>query len=48
MGGFEGGKIKCKKSAYHGQRKCGGWRNEGLPWTYSLDKKLVYQSDFAK
>lgn len=42
MGGFEGGKVKCKSSAY-----C-GWRNEGLPWSYSLDKKLVYQPDLAK
>ena len=48
MGGFEGDKVKYKKSAYHGQRKLGGWRNEGLPWTYYIDKKLVYQPDLAK
>ncbi|MDO9566006.1 MAG: rhodanese-like domain-containing protein [Candidatus Desulfaltia sp.] len=48
MGGFEGGKVKCKSSAYSGQRKLGGWRNEGLPWTYHMDKKLVYQPDIAK
>jgi len=48
MDGFEGGKVKCKSSAYCGQRKVGGWRNEGLPWTYSIDKKLLYQPDLAK
>ncbi len=48
MGGFEGGKVKYNKSAYVGQRKLGGWRNEGLPWTYHIDKKLVYQPDLSK
>jgi len=43
LGGFEGDKIKYNKSAYHGQRKLGGWRNEGLPWTYHMDPKLAYQ-----
>ncbi len=48
LGGFEGDKVKYKKSAYCGQRKLGGWRNEGLPWTYHIDKKLVYQPDLPK
>ena len=48
LGGFEGDKVKYKKSACCGQRKLGGWRNEGLPWTYHIDKKLVYQPDLAK
>lgn len=48
MGGFEGGKVKCKASASAGQRKIGGWRNEGLPWTYHIDKTLIYKSDLAK
>jgi rhodanese-related sulfurtransferase len=48
LGGFEGDKVKDKSSAYYGQRKLGGWRNEGLPWTYNIDKKLVYQPDLAK
>jgi rhodanese-related sulfurtransferase len=48
LGGFEGDKVKNKSSAYYGQRKLGGWRNEGLPWTYKVDKKLVYQPDLAK
>ncbi|MCD6137242.1 MAG: sulfurtransferase [Deltaproteobacteria bacterium] len=48
LGGFEGGKVKYKGSAFYGQRKLGGWRNEGLPWTYHIDKKLVYKPDLAK
>lgn len=48
LGGFEGDKVAFKKSAYHGQRKLGGWRNEGLPWTYHMDKRLVYHPDLAK
>ncbi|RLB83346.1 MAG: hypothetical protein DRH17_02895 [Deltaproteobacteria bacterium] len=47
MGGFEGGKMKYKHSAYCGKRTGGSWRNEGLPWTYHMDKKLVYQPDLA-
>ena len=47
LGGFEGDKIEHKDSIYYGQRKLGGWRNEGLPWTYHVDKKLVYKADLA-
>lgn len=47
MGGFEGGKVAYKGSAHYGQRKLGGWRNEGLPWTYKIDKKLTYLSDMT-
>ncbi len=43
MGGFEGDKVSYKGSAYHGKRKVGGWRNEGLPWSYHMDAKLAYQ-----
>ena len=42
MGGFEGDKLKNKDSAYYGQRILGGWKNEGLPWTYKIDPKLAY------
>ena len=45
MGGFEGGKNKNKSSAFYGQRWAGGWKLEGLPWTYKMDKKLIYQPD---
>lgn len=42
LGGFEGDKDKNKASAFHGQRTMGGWKNEGLPWTYKVDPKLAY------
>lgn len=42
--GFEGDKVKDTDSAYTGQRKKNGWRNAGLPWTYSLDPTLVYRA----
>ena len=42
LGGFEGDKDKNVDSSYHGQRTMGGWRNEGLPWTYHVEKKLAY------
>jgi len=38
--GFEGGKIKDGK--HKGVRAKDGWRNSGLPWTYTLDAKKVY------
>ncbi len=44
LGGFEGDKVICKVSAFNGQRKLGGWRNEGLPWSYSIDQKLAYDT----
>jgi rhodanese-related sulfurtransferase len=45
MGGFEGGKNKNKESIYYGQRWGGGWKLEGLPWTYSMDTTLIYKAD---
>jgi len=48
LGGFEGDKEKDKNSPNYGQRSCNGWRMEGLPWTYDIDKNLVYKADLAK
>jgi len=48
MGGFEGGKNKNKDSIYYGKRWAGGWKLEGLPWTYKMDKKLMYPPDMKK
>ena len=48
LGGFEGDKISDKNSAFCGQRKLGGWQNEGMPWTYHIDKALVYKADLAQ
>ncbi len=48
LGGFEGDKIKNPDSIYNGKRIFGGWKNEGLPWTYHMDKELVYKADLAQ
>ncbi len=45
LGGFEGDKVKDRNSPFYGQRMIGGWRLEGLPWTYKMDRKLMYQRD---
>lgn len=45
MGGFEGDKVKDKNDANFGKRVVNGWRAEGLPWTYDMDKNLMYQPD---
>lgn len=42
LGGFQGDKVKNKNSAFYGQRKAGGWVNEGLPWDDKLDANLAY------
>jgi hypothetical protein len=46
-GGFEGEKVKDKGSPYFGQRRVNGWRNAGLPWTYDMDRGLIYSGDGA-
>ncbi len=42
MGGFEGDKMKQAHSSFNGKRVLGGWKNEGLPWTYKVDPRLAY------
>lgn len=52
VGGFEGGKFKGsgeekalmkKFSKNYGKRGfTGGWKYYGLPWTYTMNPKLVY------
>ncbi len=46
--GFEGDKVKNKKSPFYGQRFVSGWRLEGLPWTYKMEPDLIYQPDLKK
>jgi rhodanese-related sulfurtransferase len=43
--GFEGDKVKDPESVFNGQRMKNGWKNSGLPWTYSLDPNLMYLED---
>ena len=38
--GYEG--DKAKEGEHKGKRTVNGWKNSGLPWTYSLDKDLMY------
>lgn len=38
--GYEG--DKAKEGENKGKRTVNGWKNSGLPWTYSLDKDLMY------
>jgi len=38
--GYEGGKMKEGKNK--GKRMKNGWKNSGLPWTYSLDRDYMY------
>ncbi len=40
--GFEGDALKIPGSYNNGRRLVNGWKNAGLPWTYSLDPKLAY------
>ena len=40
--GVEGDKVSDPASVFHGKRMKNGWKNSGLPWTYSLDPKLMY------
>ncbi|MEW6220879.1 MAG: rhodanese-like domain-containing protein [Thermodesulfobacteriota bacterium] len=48
LGGFEGDKEKNPKSPDLGKRTLGGWRLEGLPWTYDMNPKLMYRRDFQQ
>ena len=41
--GFEGDTLKIKESYQYAKRVINGWKNSGAPWTYSLDRNLVYQ-----
>jgi hypothetical protein len=34
--------VKNEDSIFDGKRILGGWKNEGLPWTYKVDPKLAY------
>lgn len=38
--GYEGDKVK--EGENKGKRMKNGWKNAGLPWTYSLDKDYMY------
>jgi rhodanese-related sulfurtransferase len=41
--GFEGDKVKDKRSVYTGKRFRNGWKNALLIWTYDLNPELVFK-----
>ena len=47
-GGFEGDMVMNPNSPDYGKRRVSGWQMEGLPWTYRMEKRLMYQPDLAK
>lgn len=44
--GFEGGKLKEGDS--EGVRAVNGWRNSGLPWSYSIDSNVAWTPENAE
>lgn len=40
--GFEGDLLKDPDSYHYGKRIINGWKNSGVPWTYKLERELVY------
>ena len=42
--GFEGDTVRDPDSVYRGQRLVNGWRNAGLPWTYTVDPQQMVLS----
>ncbi len=40
--GFEGDALKDADSYQDGKRIINGWKNSGAPWTYKLERGLVY------
>ena len=40
--GFEGDSLKDPESYQDGKRIINGWKNSGAPWTYNLERGLVY------
>ena len=39
--GMEGDKVKDESSSDFGHRTINGWKNSGLPWTYSIDRERM-------
>jgi rhodanese-related sulfurtransferase len=48
LGGFEGDKIHEEESPFRGKRMVGGWRLEGLPWTYKMKPEIMYLPDIIE
>jgi len=47
--GMEGDKVKDPESVFLGKRVKNGWKNWGLPWTYSFDpEKILIEEGASK
>ena len=47
--GMEGDKVKDPESVFDGKRMKNGWKNWGLPWTYSFDpEKILIEEGTSK
>jgi len=47
--GMEGDKVKDPESVFDGKRMKNGWKNWGLPWTYSFDpEKILIEEGASK
>lgn len=40
--GFEGDNVTDKESPHFGKRTKNGWKNSTAPWTYDLDRNLLF------
>jgi hypothetical protein len=39
--GMEGDEVKDPESVFRGQRLKNGWKNSGIPWTYTVDPERM-------
>ena len=39
--GMEGSKVEDPENVYFGKRMKNGWKNSGMPWTYTLDPEKI-------
>ena len=47
--GMEGDRVKDPESVFDGKRMKNGWKNWGLPWTYSFDpEKILIEEGASK
>jgi len=42
LNGFEGESVTDTGSAYYGKKMRNGWKNDGLPWGYDADPRLMW------
>jgi rhodanese-related sulfurtransferase len=42
VNGLEGDMVNDPGSVYHGKHMRNGWKNCGLPWTYTFDPDLMW------